>query len=149
MTRVRRGLLAALLRMGELGGPQGSPQAGQEGLEYRPQEAWGWEEQPSGPRTLAPLATVGAAGAPRGGRGHRQGLVLLQLVASSDPWWQPHATEAPRGLPSRGCRRPAAPQWGPPSVCCWPPPQASALRLGWTCRLQECPAAIPGSRHEE
>lgn len=36
MTQVRRGLLAVLLRMGELGDPQGCPQAGQEGLKYRP-----------------------------------------------------------------------------------------------------------------
>lgn len=49
MTQVRRGLLAALLKMGELGDPQGSLQAGQEGLEYRPREAWGWEERSPGP----------------------------------------------------------------------------------------------------
>ena len=39
MTQVRRGLLAVLVRMGELGDPQGSLQAGQEGLRYRPQGA--------------------------------------------------------------------------------------------------------------
>ena len=109
MTQVRRGLLAVLLRMGELGDPQGSPRAGQEGLEYSPGEPGAGRSGPPVPTpvTLSPekghaVQLWGPQGRPRecGGRAspgsHPSAACGRQrpLVAASMP------LRPPRDLPS-------------------------------------------------